>query len=60
VCCINSQKANYRCSTREDKIINITKQQQSDYKNDDDDDNNNNNKYQYYTIILVDKNVTKG
>jgi hypothetical protein len=25
VCCINSQKANYRCSTREDKIINITK-----------------------------------
>jgi hypothetical protein len=24
VCCINSQKANYRCSTREDKIINIT------------------------------------
>jgi hypothetical protein len=25
VCCINSQKANYRCGTREDKIINITK-----------------------------------
>jgi hypothetical protein len=25
VCCINSQKANYRCSTREYKIINITK-----------------------------------
>jgi hypothetical protein len=25
VCCINSQKANYRCSTRENKIINVTK-----------------------------------
>jgi hypothetical protein len=25
VCCINSLKANYRCSTREYKIINITK-----------------------------------
>jgi hypothetical protein len=24
-CCINRQKANYRCSTREDKIINIKK-----------------------------------
>jgi hypothetical protein len=23
--CINSQKANYRCSTKENKIINITK-----------------------------------
>jgi hypothetical protein len=28
VCCINSQKANYRCSTREDKIINITNSNQ--------------------------------
>jgi hypothetical protein len=25
VCCINSQKANYRCSTRENKIINVNK-----------------------------------
>jgi hypothetical protein len=25
VCCINSQKTSYRCSTREDKIITITK-----------------------------------
>jgi hypothetical protein len=25
MCCINSQKANYGCSTREDKILNITK-----------------------------------
>jgi hypothetical protein len=25
VCCINSQMTNYRCSTREYKIINITR-----------------------------------